>query len=91
LVLDPFQGPIDCTRIPWGKGVCGQIWEQKINIPVPDVSLFPGHIACSSDTKFEIVIPKIIEDNVIYLLDIDSDILNFFDQIDAHYLPKLID
>ena len=64
--------------------------EKKINIIVPDVSLFPGHIACSSDTKSEIVIPRIIEDKVIFLLDIDSDILNFFDEIDAYYLPKLI-
>ena len=90
LVLGPFQGPIACTRIPMGKGVCGQSWGKKINIIVPDVSLFPGHIACSSDTKSEIVIPRIIEDKVIFLLDIDSDILNFFDEIDAYYLPKLI-
>ena len=90
LVLGPFQGPIACTRIPMGKGVCGQAWEQKKNIIVPDVSLFPGHIACSSDTKSEIVVPKIIEHKVIFILDIDSDILNFFDEIDSHYLPKLI-
>ena len=90
LVLGPFQGPIACTRIHIGKGVCGQSWEQKINIIVPDVSLFPDHIACSSDTKSEIVIPKIIDGNVIFLLDIDSDILDFFDEIDAYYLPKLI-
>ena len=90
LILGPFQGPIACTRIPMGKGVCGQAWEQKKNIIVPDVSLFQGHIACCSDTKSEIVIPKIIEEDVIFILDIDSDILNFFDEIDAYYLPKLI-
>ena len=90
LVLGPFQGPIACTRISMGKGVCGQSWEQKIKIIVPNVSLFPGHIACSSDTKSEIVIPKIIGDNVIFILDVDSDILNFFDETDAHYLTKLI-
>ena len=90
LVLGPFQGPIACTRISMGKGVCGQSWEQKIKINVPNVSLFPGHIACSSDTKSEIVIPKIIGDNVIFILDVDSDILNFFDETDAHYLTKLI-
>ena len=90
LVLGPFQGPIACTRISMGEGVCGQSWEQKIKINVPNVSLFPGHIACSSDTKSEIVIPKIIGDNVIFILDVDSDILNFFDETDAHYLTKLI-
>ena len=90
LVLGPFQGPIACTRIPLGKGVCGQSWEQKTIIIVPDVTLFPGHIACSSDSKSEIVIPKINEDNVLFVLDVDSDVLNSFDEIDAHYLTKFI-
>ena len=90
LVLGPFQGPIACTRIPLGKGVCGQSWEQKTTIIVPDVTLFPGHIACSSDSKSEIVIPKIKEDNVLFVLDVDSDVLNYFDEIDAHYLTKFI-
>ena len=90
LVLGPFQGPIACTRIPLGKGVCGQSWEQKTIIIVPDVTLFPGHIACSSDSKSEIVIPKINEDNVLFVLDVDSDVLNSFDEIDAHYLTTFI-
>lgn len=90
LVLGPFQGPIACTRIPLGKGVCGKSWEQKMPIIVPDVGLFPGHITCSSDSKSEIVIPKIKEDNVLFVLDVDSDVLNSFDEIDAHYLTKFI-
>jgi len=90
LVLGPFQGSIACTRIPLGKGVCGRSWEQKTTIIVPNVELFPGHIACSSDSKSEIVIPKIKEDNVLFVLDVDSEVLNSFDAIDAHYLTKLI-
>mgnify|MGYP001360557036 FL=1 len=90
LVLGPFQGPIACTRIPLGKGVCGRSWEQKNTIIVPDVELFPGHIACSGDSKSEIVIPKIKEDNVLFVLDVDSDVLNSFDEIDAHYLTTFI-
>ena len=90
LVLGPFQGPIACTRILLGQGVCGKSWEQKMPIIVPDVGLFPGHIACSSDSKSEIVIPKIKEDNVLFILDVDSDVLNSFDEIDAHYLTKFI-
>jgi L-methionine (R)-S-oxide reductase len=90
LVLGPFQGPIACTRIPLGKGVCGQSWKQKTPIIVPDVTLFPGHIACSSDSKSEIVIPKIKGDSVLFVLDVDNDALNSFDAIDAHYLTKLI-
>ena len=90
LVLGPFQGPIACTRIPLGKGVCGRSWEQKTTIIVPNVELFPGHIACSSDSKSEIVIPKIKEDNVLFVLDVDSDVLNSFDEIDAHYLTTFI-
>jgi L-methionine (R)-S-oxide reductase len=90
LVLGPFQGPIACTRILLGQGVCGQSWEQKMPIIVPDVGLFPGHITCSSDSKSEIVIPKIKEDNVLFVLDVDSDVLNSFDEIDAHYLTKFI-
>ena len=88
LVLGPFQGPIACTRIPLGKG--GRSWEQKNTIIVPDVELFQGHIACSGDSKSEIVIPKIKEDNVLFVLDVDSDVLNSFDEIDAHYLTKFI-
>ena len=90
LVLGPFQGPIACTRIPLGKGVCGRSWEQKNTIIVPDVELFPGHIACSGHSKSEIVIPKIKEDNVLFVLDVDSYVLNSFDEIDAHYLTKFI-
>jgi GAF domain-containing protein len=81
LVLGPFQGPVACTRIKRGKGVCGSAWEQKKTIIVPDVDLFPGHIACSSASKSEIVIPIIRNGNVIGVLDVDSTALNSFDDL----------
>ena len=90
LVLGPFQGPVACTRIQWGRGVCGSAWEKGITLIVPDVSEFPGHIACSSLSKSEIVIPIKQHGNVVGVLDVDSDLLNSFDQIDANYLEKII-
>ena len=89
LVLGPFQGPIACTRIRFGKGVCGTAWKEAKTQIVPDVELFPGHIACSSESKSEIVIPLFKGDKVIGVLDIDSEKLNSFDQFDAFYLEKL--
>lgn len=91
LVLGPFQGPVACTRIKIGKGVCGSAWEQKKTIIVPDVDLFPGHIACSSASKSEIVIPIIRNGNVIGVLDVDSVELNSFDETDADYLQQILD
>ncbi len=89
LVLGPFQGPIACTRIKKGKGVCGLAWENKEFILVPNVDEFPGHIACSSDSKSEIVVPIIKDNNVIGVLDVDSNRLNDFDEVDAKYLNNL--
>ncbi len=90
LVLGPFQGPIACTRIGLGKGVCGTCWKEKKTIIVPDVELFPGHIACSSDSRSEIVLPAIKNDAVALVLDIDSDQLNDFSSIDARYLEQVM-
>lgn len=89
LVLGPFQGPIACTRISKGKGVCGTAWSQKKTQLVPDVDKFLGHIACSSDAKSEIVIPILKENEVIAVLDVDSDQLNDFDATDKKYLNQL--
>ena len=89
LVLGPFQGPIACTRIKKGKGVCGTAWEKQKIINVPDVDAFPGHIACSSATQSEIVLPIIKNDEVVLVLDIDSEKLNTFDHIDEEYLTKV--
>lgn len=89
LVLGPFQGPIACTRIKKGRGVCGAAWEKKLTLLVPNVDEFPGHIACSSDSKSEIVIP-LIKNNVVFaILDVDSNLLNDFDEVDEKYLTKL--
>lgn len=91
LVLGPFQGPIACTRINFGKGVCGTAWQKKEIIIVDDVDDFPGHIACSSLSKSEIVLPIFDnQNNVIGVLDVDSDKLNLFDQTDAINLNKII-
>ncbi|HEU4718922.1 MAG TPA: GAF domain-containing protein [Bacteroidia bacterium] len=90
LVLGPFQGPVACTRISRGRGVCGTCWEKKQAILVPDVDQFPGHIACSSDSKSEIVVPVFGDDGeVILVLDIDSDKLNDFDATDRQYLEEV--
>lgn len=91
LVLGPFQGPIACTRIALGKGVCGTSWQQKQTLIVPDVNAFPGHIACSSLSKSEIVVPVFDKQkNVIAVLDIDSDKLNSFDEADALFLAQIV-
>jgi len=90
LVLGPFQGPVACTRIQRGRGVCGSAWGKGITLIVPDVSKFPGHIACSSLSKSEIVIPIKQKGNIVGVLDVDSDSLNAFDQIDKLYLEKIL-
>lgn len=90
LVLGPFQGPIACTRIGLGKGVCGTSWKERRTILVPNVDEFPGHIACSSDSKSEIVLPAFKNDNVFLVLDVDSDRLNDFDIHDETYLTQMI-
>ena len=89
LVLGPFQGPIACTRIRKGKGVCGTSWERNETLVVPDVDAFPGHIACSSDSRSEIVVPLTKNGIVVAVLDVDSSELNDFDQTDALYLTEL--
>jgi L-methionine (R)-S-oxide reductase len=90
LVLGPFQGPVACTRIPFHKGVCGAAYSRKETIVVPDVDAFPGHIACSSASKSEIVLPAFRGEEVFLILDVDSDQLNDFDDTDAHYLGELM-
>jgi L-methionine (R)-S-oxide reductase len=91
LVLGPFQGPIACTRIAYNRGVCGHSFTLKNTIIVPDVVLFPGHIACSSASKSEIVIPLLnLEQQIIGVLDIDSDELNDFSDIDQKYLEQIL-
>ncbi len=89
LVLGPFQGPVACTRITYGKGVCGASWERKMAILVQDVETFPGHIACSSLSKSEVVIPLMKANEVIGVLDVDSDQLSDFDEVDVKYLSEL--
>jgi GAF domain-containing protein len=89
LVLGPFQGPVACTRIAFGKGVCGTAWKDKEVQLVPDVDLFPGHIACSSLSKSEVVIPMMKENQVIGVLDVDSTQLNDFDAVDVKFLTEL--
>ncbi|EON78866.1 GAF domain-containing protein, involved in signal transduction [Lunatimonas lonarensis] len=89
LVLGPFQGPLACTRIAFGKGVCGTSWKEKQTLIVPDVDAFPGHIACSSASRSEIVVPVIHQDVVTMVLDVDSSELNAFDETDRLYLEKL--
>jgi L-methionine (R)-S-oxide reductase len=90
LVLGPFQGPIACTRIAFGKGVCGACWKERKTIIVPDVEEFPGHIACSSDSKSEIVLPAFKNGEVALVLDVDSNRLNDFDETDQLYLSQVM-
>jgi len=90
LVLGPFQGPIACTRIQKGKGVCGASWEQEKTLIVPDVQQFPGHIFCSSLSVSEIVIPVIRNNKVCAVLDVDSEELSTFDSTDQHFLEEII-
>ncbi|MBK8710817.1 MAG: GAF domain-containing protein [Niastella sp.] len=91
LILGPFQGPVACIRIQKGQGVCGQAWQQQQNIIVPDVNQFPGHIACSSLSQSEIVLPIIRNGKTIAVFDADHTELNNFDEIDEHWLQKMID
>lgn len=90
LVLGPFQGPVACTRIPFGKGVCGTAWERAESVIVPDIHKFPGHIACSSASNSEIVVPVFQGKKVIAVLDIDSTEFNTFDQTDKEWLEKIV-
>jgi GAF domain-containing protein len=91
LVLGPFQGPLACTRIQMGKGVCGTAWKEKKTQLVPDVDQFPGHIACSSASRSEIVVPGINKQGKVdFVLDVDSALLNDFDQVDQTYLEEVV-
>ena len=90
LVLAPFQGPVACTRIKKGRGVCGASWAEARTLIVPDVEKFPGHIACSSLSKSEIVVPMISEGKVVGVLDVDSDELDGFDTTDQKYLEQIV-
>ena len=92
LVLVPFQGPLACSRIPFGRGVCGTAWKEEKTIIVPDVEQFPGHIACSSASRSEIVVPVFNECNteVVAVLDIDSAELDTFDQTDKEWLEEIV-
>ena len=91
LVLGPFQGPVACTRIGYGKGVCGTSWKEAKTIVVEDVHQFPGHIACSSASKSEIVVPIFKDNQVVGVLDIDSEDLATFDNIDKEWLERIIE
>ena len=90
LVLGPFQGPVACTRIQKGKGVCGTAWAEKRTIIVEDVELFPGHIACSILSKSEIVVPLFGQDDIVGVLDVDSVSLQSFDETDQQYLEEML-
>ena len=90
LVLGPFQGPLACTRIPYGKGVCGTAWKEGRTLVVPDVEQFPGHIACSSESRSEIVVPIFKNGKVWAELDIDSKELNTFDETDRKWLEQIV-
>jgi GAF domain-containing protein len=90
LVLGPFQGPIACTRISFGRGVCGSAWKERQTVLVPDVDKFPGHIACSSLSKSEIVVPGIRQNEVFLVLDVDSDRVNDFSATDQQHLEQLM-
>jgi GAF domain-containing protein len=90
LVLGPFQGPVACTRIKKGRGVCGTCWEREATVMVDDVEKFPGHIACSSLSKSEIVVPFFKDGKVVGVLDVDSSELSQFDAIDQIYLEKIV-
>ena len=90
LVLGPFQGPLACSRIAYGRGVCGTAWKQQQTQVVPDVELFPGHIACSSLSRSEIVIPVWSNGEIVAVLDIDSEHLSTFDTTDQEWLEKIV-
>lgn len=90
LVLGPFQGPVACTRIALGRGVCGSAWKEARTLVVPDVEQFPGHIACSSLSRSEIVVPVMRNGEVLGVLDVDSEHLNHFDETDRQYLEAIV-
>jgi len=90
LVLGPFQGPVACTRISKGRGVCGAAWQKAQTFIVPDVEKFPGHIACSSLSKSEIVVPLFSENEVTGVLDVDSELLSMFDETDQQFLEEIV-
>ena len=91
LVLGPFQGPIACTRIAFGRGVCGTAWKEKRSVLVPDVNQFPGHIACSSASVSEIVVPVFGENNEVFaVLDVDSERYDVLDEVDVEWLEKIV-
>ena len=90
LLLGPFQGPIACVHIAYGRGVCGTAWKERCTVVVPDVEEFPGHIACSSESRSEIVVPVFQGDEIIAVLDIDSRELSTFDDTDRRYLEEVV-
>ena len=90
LVLGPFQGPLACSRIRYGRGVCGTAWKERATQIVPDVELFPGHIACSSLSRSEIVVPVWSDEEIVAVLDIDSEHLATFDQVDKLWLERIV-
>ena len=90
LILGPFQGPLACSRIAYGRGVCGTAWKQRQTQVVPDVELFPGHIACSSLSRSEIVVPVWRNSEIVAVLDIDSEHLSTFDTTDQEWLEKIV-
>lgn len=90
LTLGPFQGPLACVDIPFSKGVCGKAARDRATVIVPDVEAFPGHIACSSLSKSEIVVPGIVDGQTLFVLDVDSDRLNDFDAVDGEWLEKVV-
>lgn len=90
LVLGPFQGPVACTRIKKGKGVCGASWQQEQTLIVPNVDEFPGHIACASASKSEIVLPLYLDGKIAGVLDVDSEYLSHFDEVDGKYLNEIL-
>ena len=90
LVLGPFQGPVACTRIGLGIGVCGAAWQQAKTLVVPDVEAFPGHIACSSFSRSEIVVPVFKNNEVVAVLDVDSELLDQFNETDSQYLEQIV-
>ncbi len=91
LILGPFQGPVACMHIGYGKGVCGTAWKERRTVVVPDVEQFPGHIACSSESRSEIVVPVVQKGAVVAVLDIDSRELGTFDEVDAEWLEKIVE
>lgn len=90
LILGPFQGPVACMHIPYGKGVCGTAWKEERTVIVPDVEKFPGHIACSSESRSEIVVPVWKDGRIVAVLDIDSEKAGTFDETDAFYLERIV-